>query len=64
MKKEFIAKVIREGIVDTEKYRYTAHLVNGPEEQYTEIRRLPLADLDTTAALEPWEVVWTDRTDD
>lgn len=64
MKKEFIAKVIRDGIVDTEKYRYTAHLVNGADEQYTEIRRLPIADLDTTAALDPWEVVWTDRTDD
>lgn len=64
MKKEFIAKVIREGIVDTKTYRYTAHLVNGADEQYTEIRRLPLADLDTTAALDPWEVVWTGRTDD
>ena len=62
MKKEFIQKIIREGIVDTEKYRYTSHLVNGSEEQYTEIRCLPIADLDTTAALEPWEVVWTDRT--
>ena len=63
MKKEFIQKVIREGIVDTEKYSYTAHLVNGSDEQHTEIRRLPIADLDTTAAMEPWEVVWTDRTD-
>lgn len=63
MKKEFIDRVIREGTVDTAKYRYTSKLISGADGEYTEIRRLPLEELDTTAALDPWEIVWTDRTD-
>ena len=57
MKKEFIRRIIREGVVDTRKYRYLAKTVNGAEEQYTAICRLPLGDLDTTAAIDGWETV-------
>ena len=49
MKNEFIAKVIREGIVDTDKYRYVFKDGN--------ILRLPLSYLDTTKAIDGWEVV-------
>lgn len=53
MKKEFIEKIIRYGSVDTEKYRYVAR--EYPDR--LEVQRLPLADLDTTAALNGWETV-------
>lgn len=53
MKKEFIEKVIRLGSVDTDKYRYVAR--EYPDR--LEVQRLPLSDLDTTAALDGWETV-------
>ena len=53
MKKEFIEKIIRHGSVDTEKYRYVAR--EYPDR--LEVQRLPLAYLDTTAALDGWETV-------
>ena len=49
MKKEFIEKVLRDGIVDTKKYRYTLKDGN--------IMRLLLIYLDTTEAIDSWEVV-------
>lgn len=53
MKKEFVEKVMRELIVDTRKYRYfCADCCDR-----SEIRRLPLEYLDTTAALYGWETV-------
>lgn len=50
MKKEFIERVIREGIVDTRKYRY---IMKAPK-----ILRLPRIYLDTTKAIDEWEVVY------
>ena len=55
MKKSFIEKVIRENIVDTRSYRY--HAVCLPDR--LEIRRLPIASLDTTDAINGWETVLT-----
>lgn len=57
MKKEFIEKVIRECCIDTAKYRYVAKRY--PDR--VEIVRLPLKYLDTTAAIDGWEVVHTVR---
>lgn len=57
MKKDFIDRVIREGIVDTKAYRYIRKDVNNATEQWMEIRRLPLSALDTTAAIDGWETV-------
>lgn len=53
MKKEFAEKVMRELIVDTRKYRY----ICADCCDRSEIRRLPLEYLDTTAALDGWETV-------
>lgn len=53
MKKDLINRIIKEGIVDTGKYRYRV--------EYTSIgavfERLPLILLDTVAAIDGWEVV-------
>lgn len=57
MTKKFIERVIREYTVDTSKYRYVCNEL--PDR--LEIRRLPLSDLDTTAAISGWEVVYTER---
>ena len=57
MKKDFIDRVIREGIVDTKTYRYIRKDVTNATEQWMEIRRLPLSALDTTAAIDGWETV-------
>lgn len=57
MKQEFINRILREGIVDTENYRYIKKECHNHETQWIEIRRLPLSSLDTTAALSDWETV-------
>lgn len=57
MKKEFIERVIRERVVDTKTYRYIVKDCYDATEQWAEIRRLPLADLNTTAAIDGWETV-------
>lgn len=57
MNSNFYNRVIREQIVDTKKYRYIAKECNGADEQWTEIRRLPIESLDTTAAIDGWETV-------
>ncbi len=57
MTEKFMQKVLREGIVDTKKYRYVRRDVTGLKNQWIEIRRLPIADLDTTAAIDGWETV-------
>ena len=49
MTKNFEARVIREIIVDTRKYRYT--------ERDGSIYRIELDKLDTTAALHDWELI-------
>lgn len=55
MTKQFIDRVFRERIVDTSKYRYCAKEISGS----LTIIRLPIADLDTTAAIDGWETVKT-----
>lgn len=50
MKKLFIERVVREGIVDTRKYRY---IMKGAK-----ILRLPIIYLDTTLAINGWECVF------
>ena len=49
MTKKFARKVLMYGIVDTRKYRYRYDGKN--------IKRIALANLDTTAALDGWVVV-------
>ena len=56
MTKTFIERVKNERVVDTRKYRYTLDDVVGKTPC---IKRLPIGDLDTTAAIDGWEVVAT-----
>ena len=53
MKKMFIEKIKREGVVDTKKYRYAIRY----NENGFEVIRLELYKLDTTAAYTDWVVV-------
>lgn len=53
MKKDFITKVIEEGDIDTEHYRYIARSGLGE----TVVSRLPLCYLDTPEAVSHWETV-------
>lgn len=55
MKKEFLERVKLERIVDTRKYRYV--LDDDISLERPLIKRLPIEDLDTTAAIDGWEVV-------
>lgn len=55
MKKEFWERVKRERIVDTKKYRHVLDTDIRLERPL--IKRLPIEDLDTTAAIDGWEVV-------
>ena len=55
MKKEFLERVKWERIVDTRKYRYV--LDDDISLERPLIKRLPIEDLDTTAAIAGWEVV-------
>jgi hypothetical protein len=55
MTKKFIEKVLYLCIVDTKKYRYVA---NWDNEGNPIISRLPIEYLDTTAALDGWEVCY------
>ena len=59
MTKSFIARVMHERIVDTRNYRYVVKECYNVDEQWLEIRRLPISDLDTTAAIDGWETVYT-----
>lgn len=53
MTNTMINRIIREGIVDTRNYRYTTR----ETQTALEIIRLPIAALDTTAAIDGWEIV-------
>lgn len=55
MKKEFLERVRRERVVDTRKYRYVLDTDIRLERPL--IKRLPIEELDTTAAIDGWEVV-------
>ena len=54
MTKAFIERVKNERIVDTRKYRY---ILDVPVDKTPCIKRLPISNLDTTAAIDGWEVV-------
>ena len=56
MTKKFAERVLNEGIVDTAKYRYTFRAYYGCRD-HVKILRLPLADLDTTEAINGWQTV-------
>lgn len=59
MTKSFVARVLREGITDTRKYRYKVRGYYGSDcRDHVKILRLPLAALGTTAALAEWETVY------
>ena len=58
MRKNMIERVKREGIVDTDKYRYKLRTFNGEHTQVLQIVRLPLADLGTTKAITGWQVMY------
>lgn len=51
MTKHFFERVKNERLVDTRKYRYIV--------KDGKIMRLPVSDLDTTAAIDGWETVAT-----
>lgn len=53
MTQDFKQRVIREGVVDTDKYRYLYEVDN----KGARIKRIALDLLDTTAARDGWEVV-------
>ena len=53
MKKEFADKVIKNGVVDTQKYRY----VYSASAEKAEICRIAIDLLDTTATIDGWETV-------
>ena len=53
MNTKFIDRVIRVGVVDTKAYRYVYRV----DKTRAVVERLPINQLDTQAALEPWEVV-------
>lgn len=55
--KAFIDRVRAERIVETRAYRYVAKECYNADEQWLEIRRLPLSALDTTEAIDGWKTV-------
>lgn len=57
MNNALLKRILRESIVDTAKYRYTTRENHDDRGQWLEIIRLPIAQLDTTAAIDGWEVV-------
>ena len=57
MNKAIRERILRGEIVDTQKYRYRLVFCQDAENQWAEIRRLPLKDLDTTAAIDGWKTV-------
>lgn len=63
LRKGFIERIKREGDVDTRRYRYRidSNYANVGERFLFKIERLPIADLDTCAALRPWETVYSEE---
>ena len=53
MTKTFREKILKNGTVDTKNYRY--HVAQYPD--HCEIRRIPLDYLNTTTAIDEWEIV-------
>lgn len=52
IRKSMINRIIKERIVDTDKYRYVAKDCG----DHAEIRRIELTKLDTTYAIDGWEL--------
>lgn len=61
MTNSFVNRVLNERIVDTRKYRYVVKERYDYVSQWLEIRRLPIIDLDTTAAIDGWETVYSTK---
>ena len=57
MNKQIREQVLNGEIVDTETYRYVLKTCCDHENQWAEIRRIPIEYLDTTAAINGWETV-------
>ena len=57
MKKSLMLRVLREIIVDTANYRYTYRIVHDGRGKWIEFIRISIKALDTTAAIDGWEIV-------
>lgn len=57
MTNKFRNRILNERIVDTTKYRYTLNIEVVNNSNACVIRRIEKKYLDTTRALEPWEIV-------
>lgn len=57
MTKDFINRLMHDRIIDTRNYRYIVTEEHDNEEQWAEIKRIPLSQLDTTATIDGWETV-------
>lgn len=57
MTKDFEARLMRERMIDTKKYRYIITEEHDTEKQWAEIKRLPISELDTTSAICGWETI-------
>lgn len=63
LRKGFIERIKREGDVDTRRYRYRidSNYADVGECFRLKIERLPIRDLNTCAALRPWETIYTEE---
>ena len=57
MTKDFEKRIMRERIVDTKQYRYIITEAHDADKQWAEIKRLPISQLNTTAAIDGWETI-------
>lgn len=57
MTQDFIKRIMHERIIDTKNYRYIVTEEHDNENQWAEIKRLPISQLDTTAAIDGWKTV-------
>lgn len=68
MTRAFIAKVLRNHVVDTKKYRYRAYIVTSKYHAFNggirfAIKRIPIECVDTKVILneDMWEMVWCQK---
>ena len=57
MTQQFFERLVRERIIDTKRYRYIITEEHDSDDQWMEIKRLPITDLDTTRAIDGWETI-------
>lgn len=57
---DFIRRVLQDRVVDTRSYRYMAKTIHRLDSEQEVVYRLPIKELDTTAALWPgeWEEIY------